>query len=149
MHMGPVFCVRSLVGSSVASVSGDSPACDLALFAHPSAEGPVSKAPPALMHLTIATGCFAPQAVDQKGRLGEIKRQDGFEVVFGSLESDAEAGWRRNCHAHAAIGALENRGSSTAPTLQGEALQFGDNFINDRITDLRQFEAGDPPRSCQ
>jgi hypothetical protein len=40
----------------------------------------------------------------------------------------------------------ENRGSSAAPTLQGEALQFGDNFINDRITDLRQFEPGDPPR---
>ena len=27
------------------------------------------------------------------------------------------------------------RGSSAAPTLQGEAFQFGDNFINDRITD--------------
>jgi len=43
----------------------------------------------------------------------------------------------------------EYRGSSAAPTLQGEAFQLGDNFINDRITDLRQFEAGDPPRSCQ
>jgi hypothetical protein len=42
MHMGPVFCVRSLVGSSVAPVSGDSPACDLALFAHPFAEGAAS-----------------------------------------------------------------------------------------------------------
>jgi ABC-type glycerol-3-phosphate transport system substrate-binding protein len=31
----------------------------------------------------------------------------------------------------------------------GEAFQFGDNFINDRITDLRQFETGAPPRSCQ
>ena len=30
------------------------------------------------------------------------------------------------------------------PTLQGEALQCGDNFINDQITDLRQFEAGGP-----
>ena len=39
----------------------------------------------------------------------------------------------------------EYRGSSAAPTLQGEAFQFGDNFINDRINDLRQFEAGDPP----
>ena len=38
----------------------------------------------------------------------------------------------------------ESRGSSAAPTLQGEALQFGDNFINDRITDLRQFETGAP-----
>jgi hypothetical protein len=38
---------------------------------------------------------------------------------------------------------------SAAPTLQGEALQFGENFINDRITDLRQFEAGNPPRLCQ
>ena len=36
----------------------------------------------------------------------------------------------------------EYRGSSAAPTLQGEAFQFGDNFFNDRITDLRQFEAG-------
>jgi hypothetical protein len=36
-----------------------------------------------------------------------------------------------------------------APTLQGKTLQFGDNFINDLITDLRRFEAGDPPRSCQ
>ena len=35
------------------------------------------------------------------------------------------------------------------PTLQGEAFQFGDKFINDLITDLRQFEAGDPPRTCQ
>ena len=32
----------------------------------------------------------------------------------------------------------ENRGSSAAPTLQWEALQFGDNFIHARITDLRQ-----------
>jgi hypothetical protein len=39
----------------------------------------------------------------------------------------------------------ECRGSSAAPTLQGEAFQFGDKFINDRITDLRQFEAGAPP----
>jgi hypothetical protein len=27
-------------------------------------------------------------------------------------------------------------GSSTAPTLHGDAFQFGDNFVNDRITDL-------------
>jgi hypothetical protein len=40
-------------------------------------------------------------------------------------------------------------GSSAAPTLQGEAFQFRDHFINDRITDLRQFEVGDPPRSYQ
>jgi hypothetical protein len=42
MHMGPVFCVRTLVGSPVASVSGDSPARDLALFAHPFVEGAAS-----------------------------------------------------------------------------------------------------------
>src|ERR1700722_17432210 len=42
MHMGPVFCVRSLVGSSVAPVSGDSPACDLALLSHPFVEGKAS-----------------------------------------------------------------------------------------------------------
>jgi hypothetical protein len=29
----------------------------------------------------------------------------------------------------------------------GEVLQFGDNFIDNDITDLRQFKAGDPPRS--
>jgi hypothetical protein len=100
--------------------------------------------------LTIATGCFAPQAVIRNGRLSEIKRRDGFEaMVFGSLGSDAEVGWRRNCHTYAAIGALENRGSSAVPTLQGEALQIGDNFITDQITDSRQFEASDPARSCQ
>jgi hypothetical protein len=36
----------------------------------------------------------------------------------------------------------EYRGSSAAATLPGEAFQFGENFINDRITDLRQFEGG-------
>jgi hypothetical protein len=35
----------------------------------------------------------------------------------------------------------ECRGSPTVATLQGKAFQFGENFINDRITDLRQFEA--------
>ena len=34
----------------------------------------------------------------------------------------------------------EYRGSSAAPTLQ-EAFQFGDNFMNDRITNLGRFEA--------
>ena len=42
MHMGLVSCARSLVGSSVAPVSGDSPACELALFAHFFAEGSAS-----------------------------------------------------------------------------------------------------------
>src|SRR5258707_12864304 len=42
MHMGPVFYARSLVGSPVAPVSGDSPACDVALFAHPFVEGAAS-----------------------------------------------------------------------------------------------------------
>jgi len=32
--------------------------------------------------------------------------------------------------------------SSPAPILQGEAFQLGDNFMNDRITNLEQFEAG-------
>ena len=40
----------------------------------------------------------------------------------------------------------ECRGSSAILTLQGEAFQFEDNFINDRITDSRRFEAGDPPQ---
>ena len=106
MHMGPVFCVRSLVGSSVAPVSGNSPACDLVLFAHPFAErGGVGGASSAHA-LTIATGCLRHKRLIRNGRWGEINRQDGFEaMVFGSLESDAEAGWPRNCHAYAAIGA--------------------------------------------
>src|SRR5258708_38883874 len=62
MHMRPVFCVRTLVGSSVAAVSGDSPACDLALFAHPFVEGAASG------HLQRSfiddrQRCFAPEAV--------------------------------------------------------------------------------------
>jgi hypothetical protein len=36
---GSGFCVQSLVGSSVAPVSGDSLTCDSALFAHAFAEG--------------------------------------------------------------------------------------------------------------
>jgi len=43
----------------------------------------------------------------------------------------------------------EYRGSPPDPTLQREAFQVGDDFINDRISDLRQFEAVDPPRTCQ
>src|ERR1700681_2154057 len=39
MHMGPVFCVRSLVGSPVAPVSVDSSDRDIAPFAHPFVEG--------------------------------------------------------------------------------------------------------------
>ena len=31
--------------------------------------------------------------------------------------------------------------SSAAPILQGEAFQFRDNFMNDRITNLGRFEA--------
>ena len=41
------------------------------------------------------------------------------------------------------LASREFQGSSAAAT---EAIQFGDNFINDRITDLRQFETGAPPR---
>jgi hypothetical protein len=33
------------------------------------------------------------------------------------------------------LASRECRGSSAVPTSQGEAFQFGDNFINDRITD--------------
>src|SRR5882762_7456329 len=60
MHMGPVFCVRTLVGSPVAAVSSDSPACDLALFAHPFVEGAASG------HLQRSfiddrQRCFAPE----------------------------------------------------------------------------------------
>jgi hypothetical protein len=57
------------------------------------------------------------------------------------------AGWRRNCHAYAAIGVRGISWKFGGPTLQGEVFQFGDNFINDDITDLRQLKAGDPPRS--
>jgi hypothetical protein len=42
MHMGPVFCVRSLVGSPVAPVSVDASDCDIAPFAHPFVEGAAS-----------------------------------------------------------------------------------------------------------
>ena len=100
MHMGLVSCARSLVGSSVAPVSGDSPACDLALFARLFAEGSAS-------------------------------------------------GRRRNCHAYAAVGALGKSREFGGPDFARGSASFGENFINDRITDLRQFEAGDPRRSCQ
>jgi len=60
MHMGPVFCVRSLVGSPVAPVSVDSSDCDLAPFAHPFVEAAASGR--LQRHaLTIATGRFAPK----------------------------------------------------------------------------------------
>jgi hypothetical protein len=58
------------------------------------------------------------------------------------------AGSRTNCHAYAiSIPGMPRKFGG--PALQGEAFQFGDSFINDRITDLRQFEAGAPLRSCQ
>ena len=38
----------------------------------------------------------------------------------------------------------ECRGSPAVPTLQGEAFQFGDNFINDQITDY-----GSPRRATR
>src|SRR6266480_7130947 len=44
------------------------------------------------------------------------------------------AGWRRNCHAYAAIGVPGISWNFGGPTLQGEVFQFGDNFINDDIT---------------
>src|ERR1700686_2047329 len=59
MHMGPVFCVRSLVGSPVAPVSVDSSDCEIAPFAHPFVEGAASGR---LQRSSIATGCFAPKA---------------------------------------------------------------------------------------
>ncbi len=75
--------------------------------------------------------------------MGEIKGQDGFEaMVFGSLQSDAEGDGGGTVMPTPPSASGEYRGSSAAPTLQGEPFQFGDNFINDRITDLRQFEAG-------
>jgi hypothetical protein len=61
MHMGPAFCVRSFVGSPVAPMSGDSPACDLALFARPFFEGAVSRHYSAHAG-TMANGRFAPEA---------------------------------------------------------------------------------------
>jgi hypothetical protein len=86
----------------------------------------------------------------RNGRLGEIKGQDDFEAMgFGPIQSDAQGGMAEELSCPPPSAPREYRGSSAAPTLQGEALQFGDNFINDRITDLRQFEARDPPRSCQ
>jgi hypothetical protein len=80
------------------------------------------------------------------GRLGEIKGLDGYGLRLAIERRGGEMAEELSCPPSASG---EYRGSSAAPTLQGEAFQFGDNFINDRITDLRQFEAGDPPRSCQ
>ena len=54
-----------------------------------------------------------------------------------------------NCHVQAAIRIPGVPRQFGGPDLAKGAFQFGDNFINDRITNLRQFEAGDPPRSCQ
>jgi hypothetical protein len=79
--------------------------------------------------------------------LGEIKDQDGFEaMVFGSLQSDAEGNGGGTVMPTPPSAHREYRGSSAAPTLQGEAFQFADNFIDDRITDSRRFEAGDRPQ---
>jgi hypothetical protein len=49
------------------------------------------------------------------------------------------AGWRRNCHVYAAIGIPGMPRKFGGPDFARGAFQFGDNFINDRITDLRQF----------
>lgn len=62
---GSGFCVRSLVGSPVAQVSVNSPDCDLAPFAGPFVEGRRRGASSAHA-LTMATGCFAPKAVDRQ-----------------------------------------------------------------------------------
>ena len=81
----------------------------------------------------------------RNGRLGEIKGQFGLKL-WSSARYTRRAGWRRNCHAYAAISVPGVSRKFGGPTLQREAFQFGDNFINDRITDLRRFEAGDPPQ---
>jgi hypothetical protein len=81
------------------------------------------------------------------GRMGEIEGQDGFEaMVFVSLEPR---------------GGRDGEGTvmPTPPAVPENTWKFGgpdfaegalnsENFINDRITDLRQFEAGNPPRMC-
>jgi hypothetical protein len=71
----------------------------------------------------------------RNGRLGEIKGQDSFKL-WSSARNRAtrSVGWRRNCHAYAAIGVTGISRKSAAPALEGEASQFGDNFTNDRIT---------------
>ena len=84
------------------------------------------------------------------GRMGEIEGQDGFEaMVFVSLEPRGGRDGEGTVMPTPPSASGEYRGSSAAPTLQGEAFQFGDHFINEGITDLRQFEAGDPPGSSQ
>ena len=44
-------------------------------------------------------------------------------MVFGSIWNDVE-GWRRKCHAYAAIGVPGISRKFGGPTLQGEAFQF-------------------------
>jgi hypothetical protein len=92
MHMGPVFCVRSLVGSSVAN--GVRRFSGLRLSAlRPSLRrrGAVGGSSSAYA-LTIATGCFAAKAVDRNGRLGDIKRQNGFEAMVFRLARERRGG---------------------------------------------------------
>src|SRR5258708_19961924 len=86
----------------------------------------------------------------RNGRLGENKGQDGFDAMVLRLVIERRGGrdGGGTVMPTRPSASRECRGSAAARTLQGEAFQFGDKFIKDRITDLRQFEAGDPPPSC-
>jgi hypothetical protein len=86
-------------------------------------------------------GRFAPEAAGQKRPLGEIKSKVVLKR-WSSVRYRATRGEMAKVRRHRRP--RECRGSSAAPTLQGKAFQFGHDFINDRITDLRQFER--PPR---
>jgi hypothetical protein len=48
--------------------------------------------------------------------------------------------------AYAAIGVPGISRKFGGPDFARGSVQFGDNFNNDRITDSRRFEAGDPPQ---
>jgi hypothetical protein len=92
------------------------------------------------------TGRFAPEAADQRSAAWLRSKVKTVLKLWSSARYRAtrRAGWRRNCHAYAAISVRGISWKFGGPTLQGEVFQFGDNFINDDITDY-SFKAGDPP----
>jgi hypothetical protein len=100
----------------------------------------------------LANDRFAPEAADQKLPLGRDQRSGRF-CRYGLRLAIERRGGRDGggtvCHAYAAIGVPGLSRKFGGPDLQGDAFQFGDKFIDDRITDLRQFETSDPRRSCQ
>ena len=83
MHMGPVFCVRSWVGSPVAPVSVNSSDCDIAPFAHPFVEGAASGR---LQRSFIddSDSCFAP-----KGDMRQLSALNSAPASLGVRSGNA------------------------------------------------------------